>query len=113
MGLAATVYADQLKSFGYGHPLWLPEPTVEASNGCIRSIELGDVGYFDEDGGFKSLFNIMVDSDHELNAAGVPEGFVPIEYNKTLRSIRDKFLHPRPLCSDSVKIRTRKAHVLA
>ncbi|KAI0765559.1 hypothetical protein BC629DRAFT_1541086 [Irpex lacteus] len=112
MGLAATVYAEQLRSYGYGHPLWFPEP-MEASDGRVRGIELGDVGYFDEDGGFKSLFNITVDSDNELNAAGVPEGFVPIEFNNNLRSVRDGFLQPRPFCSASVKANTAEAHALA
>ncbi len=86
---------------------------MEASDGRVRGIELGDVGYFDEDGGFKSLFNITVDSDHELNAAGVPEGFVPIEFNNNLRSVRDGFLQPRPFCSASVKANTAEAHALA
>lgn len=82
MGLAAMAYAEQLSAYGYSHPLWFPEPAEE--KGRAREIELGDVGYFDEDGGFKSLLNITVNSTHELNAGGVPEGFEPVEFNDRL-----------------------------
>ncbi|KAI0753572.1 hypothetical protein BC629DRAFT_1297029 [Irpex lacteus] len=108
MGLAARVYAEQLSTYGYGHPLWFPEPADE--QGRTREIELGDVGYFDEDGGFRSLFNITVHAAHELNAGGVPEGFEPVEFNDRLRSVRDGYLQPRPYCSESVKARAVEAH---
>lgn len=105
MGRAATVYAQELSAYGYGHPLWCPEPT-RGLDGCIRGIHLGDVGYIDEDGGFRRLFNVTVGANHELNTGGVPEGFTPVEYNESLRSVRDNFLHPRPFCSETVEGRS-------
>ncbi|KAI0765560.1 hypothetical protein BC629DRAFT_1541098 [Irpex lacteus] len=102
MGHAAAVYADQLCTYGYGHALWCPEPT-QSEDGCTRHVHLGDVGFLDEDGGFRSLFNITVGADHELNAAGVPEGFQPVEVHNNLKSVRHGFLQPRAFCSETVK----------
>ncbi|KAI0765564.1 hypothetical protein BC629DRAFT_1541120 [Irpex lacteus] len=108
MGIAATVYAEELSTYGYGHPLWCPEP-IQRKNGTYRHIHLGDVGFVDEDGGFRSLFNITVDAHHELNSAGVPEGFVPVDVNDNLESVRDGFLQPQPLCSETVRAHAASA----
>lgn len=111
MGLAATVYAQQLSSFQHGHPLWLPEPTVYVNN-RTREVHPGDVGYFDEDGGFISLFNITVPAEDELNSAGVPESFQPVEYNKNLTLKREGYLQPaKPICSESVRVLDVTANV--
>ena len=110
MSRVATVYAEELFTYGYGHPLWCPEPS-KGLDGYARDVQLGDVGYIDEDGGFRRLFNITVDAGHELNAGGVPECFTPVEFNESLVSVRNNFLHPLPLCSESVESRATQAQV--
>lgn len=112
MGRAATVYAEELFTYGYGHPLWCPEPS-KGLDGSTRDVQLGDVGYVDEDGGFRRLFNVTVDAGHKLNAGGVPKGFSPVDLNESLISVRNKFLHPLPICSESVEGRTVRAQVAA
>jgi hypothetical protein len=65
--MAATqVYIDQLYRRGYGRPLWYPEA-------C--EVYVGDVGYFDREGNFCRLFNILVGKDDSLNSGEVPENF--------------------------------------
>lgn len=59
-------YANELKSHGYGHPLWYPEPSEDGE------IQIGDVGYI-EKGHFKRCFNVMVDVRDPCNRLGVPE----------------------------------------
>lgn len=109
MSLAARVYAEELYRLGYGHPLWSPEPT-NGLDRCVREIHLGDVGFIDEDGGFKRLFNVTVDATHELNAGGVPEGFEPVKLNESLITIRDRPFDPLPLCSESVECHVVEGH---
>lgn len=109
MSLAAQVYAEELYRHGFGHPLWSPEP-IKGLDGCIREIHLGDVGYIDEDGGFRRLFNVTVDATHDLNAGGVPEGFEPVKLNQRLITVRDKPFDPHPLCSESVEGRVVEGH---
>ena len=90
------IYAEQLLPVGYGHPLWLPEPSS-------REIELGDVGWLKE-GGFHPLFNSMNASEDSINRErGVPSAFAmfnlqnlyisedenlaqPIVYSKSIRT---------------------------
>lgn len=100
---AATVYAERLARFKHGHPLWIPEP-LEGLDGRIRGVRLGDVGYVNDYGGFKRLFNITVDATDELNAGGVPDGFIPIDFNeKALRHQKEGFLEPGTICSEGVE----------
>ena len=43
--------------------LWNPSPSLSfPSNRRRRNIQLGDVGYFNKDGGFDVLFNIFLDT---------------------------------------------------
>ncbi|TBU44308.1 hypothetical protein BD309DRAFT_42643 [Dichomitus squalens] len=66
------IYAEQLFTLGYGHPLWVPEPCVESGEICI-----GDVGYL-RAGGFRFIFSSMKEQDHPRNTRiGVPQGFQP------------------------------------
>ncbi|KAI0753577.1 hypothetical protein BC629DRAFT_1177844 [Irpex lacteus] len=102
MGLAATVYAELLYRQGHGHPLWYPEPS-DGLDGCVHEIHLGDVGYLDESGGFRRLFNITVPAEHELNKGGVPDSFTPVTFNPALRRRREKALDPGELCSEGVE----------
>ena len=110
MGLAATIYAELLSQYGYGRPLWNPEPR-KGLDGVVRDPQLGDVGYFDKHGGFRRLFNITVDRNHELNAGGVPDEFKQIRFSDTLICEQEQALHPGPLCSEGVKSREVKAEL--
>ncbi|KAI0084198.1 hypothetical protein BDY19DRAFT_997915 [Irpex rosettiformis] len=112
MGRSATIYAEQLSERGYGHPLWFPEPT-KGLDGHFRDPQLGDVGYIDEDGGFRRLFNVTVGPEHELNAGGVPDGFVPINFKQELADVKERFLAPGPLCSGSIKVHVAEASATA
>ncbi|KAI0743152.1 WD40-repeat-containing domain protein [Daedaleopsis nitida] len=83
------IYAEQLFPLGYGHPLWMPEPssldqpietTSNSPPGATRTIsqrevDIGDVGYF-RDGAFYPLFNSMTPQDDPINRlTGVPADF--------------------------------------
>ena len=112
MGLAADVYAELLSRYKHGHPLWSPEP-VEGLDGCIREVQPGDVGYINKFGGFRRLFNITVQAQHDLYAGGVPAGFVPITFSRALRCTKEDALDPGTLCSDGIESREVKAHISA
>lgn len=97
MGEAAEVYAEQLGSLFYGHPLWFPEPTDAGET------QIGDVGIL-ENGQLHRLFNITVAADHPWNSLlGVPEDFVPVDINKYAKQRRPNYLSPGPFASHSVK----------
>lgn len=82
------IYAAQLGTLGHGHPLWFPERL-----GGSNTIEIGDVGYI-ERGAFVELFSAAFPADHERNHGRAPPGHVPLSYDKTLCSVRNKYLLP-------------------
>ncbi|TBU36612.1 hypothetical protein BD309DRAFT_1024197 [Dichomitus squalens] len=64
------LYAKQLWPLCYGHPLWIPEPSIQG-----RETLIGDVGWL-KNGGFRPLSHSMKPAEHPLNAAKkVPSGF--------------------------------------
>ena len=64
------IYASELFPLGYGHPLWMPEPSSRG-----REVFIGDVGRL-KSGAFRPLFNSMRDADHHINQEmGVPQDF--------------------------------------
>lgn len=85
-------YANELKSLGYGYPLWYPEPS---KNG---EVQIGDVGYI-EDGQFQRWFNVMADADDKCNPHGVPGGFQPLH-------IPDRLFQERALGLPSISSRS-------
>ena len=94
---AACIYAEQLRMHGHGEPLWQPEPRPEDGE-----VLIGDVGFI-EDGRFYRLFNARFPADHPINVDGVPDGFVPLEYNeRALLQRNENYLGPTPLYSKSV-----------
>ena len=106
MGEAARVYAEQLQRYRHGHPLWWPEHT-QGPNGRKREIDIGDVGYIDSDGAFHPLFNVTYPADDERNAGSLPaDDFVPLRYSTSAIEIKENFLAPGPVHSQSVTSRS-------
>lgn len=74
MSLECKVYQKELRSLGYGLPLYEPNPAD------YDHVRIGDVGIADKDGYFTRIFNCFAQADHEINARyGVPEDFEPLE----------------------------------
>ena len=111
MGTVADVYAELLSQYKYGHPLWYPEPS-ESYDGCVRHIKLGDVGFLDDIGGFRPLFNITMAANDPLNKDKVPANFIPIKYNPDLRVKKERAIDPGVLCSEGVKGRKVEAQIM-
>lgn len=97
MGLAADVYAELLSRYKHGHPLWKPSPETLGT-----SINLADFG-----GCPTSPFK------HNMNAGGVPAGFVPMTFSRALRCTKEDVLDSGTLCSDGTESREVKAHIAA
>ena len=97
MVLSATVYAEELYSFGHGLPLWTPEPDGP------YEVRIGDVGHIDEYGQFHRLFNVTVGPDHPYNEDGVPQNFERLTFHPKLLHLQDKQLLPGPIMSKGVK----------
>ncbi len=103
------IYAKELRHLGFGHPLWVPEPSPESGE-----VQLGDVGYLSQ-GKFCFLFNCMRDSDDLVNRRGVPEGFEvfippdgPVE--ESAKSIRDH-IQNKLLLSNNTRLVEGEAHI--
>ncbi|KAI0749240.1 hypothetical protein C8Q80DRAFT_1218489 [Daedaleopsis nitida] len=102
MVAAWDIYAEQLLPLGYGHPLWVPEPCVEAGQ-----VRIGDVGYL-RAGGFRFMFNSTSGGDHPINRRmGIPSGFRVFELPEHLvvrrpNEIIQTQLHSASLRSSSV-----------
>ena len=102
MGEPAAVYAETLARYKYGHPLWWPEPTRKLL-GKPWEVEIGDVGYVDGDGEFRSLFNVTCDPSHARNAGGTPTSFAPLAFDTNCVNVKERFCTRGPLHSTSVK----------
>lgn len=85
------IYAEQLFPKGYGHPLWIPEPTE-------RPLRIGDVGWM-KDGQFRPLFNFMAPENDLINASqGVPPNYEmlssrEISINGNIEEIHQQAIH--------------------
>ena len=88
------IYAEQLFSLGYGHPLWIPEPNE-------REVELGDVGWI-KDGEVRTLFSSMKEEDDVVNKKGVPVGFEPFKRKNLSIGECDK-IKQNVLCGRNVR----------
>jgi hypothetical protein len=112
MGEAAAVFADTLARYNYGHALWWPQPT-KGLNRRLQEVEIGDVGYVDEDGAFHTLFNITYSATHERNAGGTPVSFVPLAFDSGSVDVKEQFCTRGPLYSTTVKSREVEAQTTA
>ena len=62
-------------------PLWHPSPSTSTEPHALsRHIDIGNVGYFDDQGRFNTLFNIFqtVGLNMALWKYNPPEGFIPM-----------------------------------
>jgi len=58
--------------------LWDPSPNMNLSPQLReRNIQLGDVGYFNMEGGFDILFNIFTSTEKNIDLFDPPPQFVP------------------------------------
>lgn len=107
MGVAAKILAEQLHHYGDGHALWNPSPRDG------QELSIGDVGFIDQEGTFTRFFNVMENSDSELNkcCGHLPDGFKPLKANKKLmlQSIKNH-RPPGALTSSSVGHVNAKLH---
>ncbi|THV04059.1 hypothetical protein K435DRAFT_650068, partial [Dendrothele bispora CBS 962.96] len=70
---------------GYGYPLWTPEPNEQTPLVYRKvGIQVGDVGFITQDGGFEFLFNITLPKDHKIHQKwrGIPEDFEQLKLNE-------------------------------
>ena len=68
------IYAEQL---GHGFPLWQANPFTEPP------VDVGDVGYISDRGGWAKLFNVAKPSDDISNPYGLPNALGRIEIGRT------------------------------
>ena len=52
--------------------LWYPGPNLFRCNGERRAIQLGDLGYFDDSGEFRPIFNIFRSYDENIMDGAQP-----------------------------------------
>ncbi|KIK59377.1 hypothetical protein GYMLUDRAFT_678444 [Collybiopsis luxurians FD-317 M1] len=73
------VYARLLLPRRKGYPLWKPKPDEYLSEEYRRvGVDIGDVGYLNESGGFDYLFNACLPANHPVNLGRVPLDFQPL-----------------------------------
>lgn len=66
------VYATNLQQ-NRGYPLRIPEPSSKLGSPYDKEgLQIGDVGYVDDYGGFVRLFNICFPLPDETRASGIP-----------------------------------------
>ncbi|KAF9002748.1 hypothetical protein BDQ17DRAFT_1425702 [Cyathus striatus] len=70
------IYMDCMLSHGYGFPLWLPELDLSLPAAYREiGVQIGDVGYITENGGFSFLFNVWQSRSNGINPPNLPESF--------------------------------------
>jgi hypothetical protein len=74
-----TLYTKILSQFGFGYPLWIPEPSYSDPDG-YRSlgVSIADVCIKPSDGSLDFLFNASFLRTHAVNIYGVPNEFDPL-----------------------------------
>ncbi|THU76443.1 hypothetical protein K435DRAFT_787202 [Dendrothele bispora CBS 962.96] len=103
---AQEIYASLLLHHGHGYPLWIPEPnSALPSANYAEGIRIGDVGILTPNGGFDYLFNVFLPEDDDINRwRGVPEGFCPLEFRRSLVYVTENQHRPKiPICSQQTK----------
>ncbi|KDQ53152.1 hypothetical protein JAAARDRAFT_61450 [Jaapia argillacea MUCL 33604] len=76
---SSETYASQLSTLRHGHALWQPDvPRVSGGDALSPPVRIGDVGYL-RYGGFHTLFNVLLPSDHASQRWGTPPDFRQLE----------------------------------
>ena len=102
------IYAQQLLPVGYGHPLWVPEPSSTSG----REVLIGDVGWLKE-GEFRALFNSMRDEEDPVNQEkNVPRDFTVFSPSNISIGKSDK-ITATMVFSQSIKASDAQAEVTA
>ena len=73
-----------------------------------QEVQLGDVGFIDDEGSFMRFFNVTVDANDDMNKDGVPGGFEPVSLNKRLCKTMPRCHPPGPLTSSSIRHKSAK-----
>jgi hypothetical protein len=74
------IYERHLQLKRRGFPLWIPTPNRNLLRDYQREgINIGDVGFITDAGGFSFLFNICHPPDHPINRSPLPDGFTQIQ----------------------------------
>ncbi|PBK59484.1 hypothetical protein ARMSODRAFT_850753, partial [Armillaria solidipes] len=64
---------------GHRYPLWLLDPLSNLPPAYLHyGIQVGDLGYLADDGGFVYLFNVCKDAEDPINLNRVPPNFAPL-----------------------------------
>ncbi|THH13776.1 hypothetical protein EUX98_g9684, partial [Antrodiella citrinella] len=81
----AIIYAEQLASQGFGHPLAYASAGTRFGTGVpLPEAQIGDVGIV-SDGSFFRVFNAVHSKDDAINNNEVPEDFTQLQYDRRLR----------------------------
>ncbi|KAF8972492.1 hypothetical protein BDZ97DRAFT_1781278 [Flammula alnicola] len=77
-------------------PLWNPSPTQhDHIERWGKNVYIGDVGLFNEDGGFDTLFNIFETEDENISRGlNPPKGFVPY-FKKLSETLKTNLIFSR------------------
>ncbi len=73
------IYCRSLMSAGNGFPPWRLTPSTFPEAHFQQGVSIGDVGYFDDTGGFQYRFNIFYSRDDPIQEVRMPRNFRPIE----------------------------------
>ncbi|KAF8956736.1 hypothetical protein BDZ97DRAFT_1849668 [Flammula alnicola] len=78
-GIAGYMCASHLFSSRIAIPLWKPSPSLsKPTQNWRRNVYIGDVGFFNNDGGFETLFNVFETKEQNRSRrCEPPENFVP------------------------------------
>ena len=82
-------------------PIWNPAPMViPGARKRARSIEVGDVGTFDRNGGFQVEFNILHDqAGNKVFGLDVPHGYTPHPFAEGGSIDLEMCLPPETMCA--------------
>jgi hypothetical protein len=93
---AAKIYEREMYKLRHGMGIWEPEERVD----------IGDVGFLTEAGGFFRLFNVLLHENDTSQHHGVPEGFELLELPSHAIKKNDHYFHPDILQSQTVMRKT-------
>ncbi|KAL0569633.1 hypothetical protein V5O48_012331 [Marasmius crinis-equi] len=97
---ASQIYATALSTLRRGCALFIPEPNGELSTEYQENgVQIGDVGILRTDGSFDFIFNVCRSASDPINQYGVPDGFIPLQWNGLTRRTDNIFRPGEPVLS--------------